>query len=258
MEVLAAERSGGQGLDRNQEESGNRVILALLRDPEVAARMDLVITYRDDAYEVWAAQGMVRFERRIANGRPQFTVIEQIGDNPIADQRHTLLATCAEELHAAAASGHPTEDVNGAFIEPSQVSYPHAYERVAQLFDSPYAPDLIISPKCYAFGRQAGQHGALDVVQSRAPLAFAGPGIRPGNYDDAPRHIDIAPTVCRLMGFPCIDGKDWSGRTASERPRTRCLWMRTAPAVTSTSPTCSATASDTRAPVPISSCASGR
>ena len=66
-----------------------------------------------------------------------------------------------------------TDDANGAYIEPSQVSYPYAYERIAQLFDSPYAPDLVISPKCYAFGRQPGQHGALDVVQSRAPLAFA-------------------------------------------------------------------------------------
>ncbi len=216
-DVLGPERPGGQGLDHNQEESGNRAILALLRDREVADQIDLVITCRDGAYEVWAARGMVRFERRAANGQPQFAVIEQIGANPIADQRHTLIATCAEELQAAAASGHPTEDVNRAFIEPSQVSYPHAYERIAQLFDSPYAPDLVISPKCYAFGLQRGQHGALDVVQSRAPLAFAGPGIRPGLYDAAPRHVDIAPTVCHLMGFPLIDGKDWSGRTASQR-----------------------------------------
>lgn len=215
--VLGPERPGGQGLDHHQEESGNRAILALLRDAAVAEQMDLVITHRDGAYEVWAGRGMVRFERRAGNGHPEFVVVEQIGDNPIADQTHTPIATCAEELRAAAASGHPTEDVNRAFIEPSQVSYPHAYERIAQLFDSPYAPDLIISPKCYAFGLQPGQHGGLDVVQSRAPLAFAGPGIRPGSYDSAPRHVDIAPTVCRLMGFPPIDGKNWSGRTASER-----------------------------------------
>jgi hypothetical protein len=216
-DVLGPERAGGQGLDHNQEESGNRAILALLRDREVADQIDLVITCRPRAYEVWSARGMVRFERRGGNGEPLFAVVEQIGVNPIADQRHTPVATCAEELQAAAASGHPTEDVNRAFIEPSQLSYPYAYERIAQLFDSPYAPDLIVSPKCYAFGLQPGQHGALDVVQSRAPLAFAGPGIRPGLYDAAPRHIDVAPTVCHLMGFPLIDGRNWSGRTASER-----------------------------------------
>src|SRR5215468_8666499 len=125
-DVLGPERPGGQGLDHNQEESGNRAILGLLSDPEVADHTDLVITCRDGVYEVWAARGMVRFERRAVDGKPEFAILEQIGENPIADQRHTPIATCAEELAAAAASGHPTEDVNRAFIEPAQVSYTHA------------------------------------------------------------------------------------------------------------------------------------
>ncbi|HVN87420.1 MAG TPA: alkaline phosphatase family protein [Candidatus Binatia bacterium] len=215
--IVGPERRNGQGLDAHQEESGNRAILALLTDPQVRDHMDLVITCRDDIYEVWARRGLVRFQRVLANGHFEYRVLEQIGDNPIADQRHTSIATCADELRAAAASGHPTEDVNHAYIEPSEVSYPFAYERIAQLFDSPNAPDLVISPKAYAFGLQAGQHGALDVIQSRAPLAFAGPGIKPGLYEHAARHVDIAPTVCRLMRFPAIDGQDATGRTASER-----------------------------------------
>jgi phosphonoacetate hydrolase len=216
-EVFGPERPGGQGLDHHQEESGNRAILALLRDPEVRDHVDLAITCRDGIYEVWAARGMVRFQRTLHDGRFAFRVIEQVRENPIARQQHDALATCADELHAAAASGHATADINRAFIEPEQLTYPHAYERIAQLFDSPYAPDIVVSPKCYAFGLQLGQHGALDVVQSRAPLAFAGPGIRPGAYDSAPRHVDIAPTLCHLMGFPTIEGADCSGRTARER-----------------------------------------
>jgi hypothetical protein len=215
--ILGPERAGGQGLDHHQEASGNTAILALLRDPQVAEQVDLVITWRDDAYEVWAARGMVRFQRLLCEGRLKFRVVEEIGENPIGDQRHTAVATCADELRAAAASGHPTDDANRAFIEPSHVTYPYAYERIAQLFDSPYAPDIVVSPRCYAFGLQPGQHGALDIVQSRAPLAFAGPGVKPGRYDSAPRHVDIAPTVCRLMDFAKIDGKDFSGRRASER-----------------------------------------
>jgi hypothetical protein len=215
--VLGPERHGGQGLDHNQEESGNRAILALLRDSPAADQVDLVITCRDSTYEVWAARGMIRFQRFTANGALRFEVVEQIGDNPIEAQSHTAVATCEEELAAACASGRPSDDVNRAFIEPSQLTYPHACERIAQLFDSPYAPDVAISPKCYTFGLQPGQHGALDVVQSRAPLAFAGPGIRPGLYGSGPRHVDIAPTICRLMSFPFVDGKDWSGRTATER-----------------------------------------
>src|SRR3972149_2446381 len=88
-EVLGPERPGGQGLDHNQEESGNRAILALLRDPEVAGHVDLVITCRDATYEVWAARGMVRFRRLRRDGRVEFGMVEQIGENPIADQDHT-------------------------------------------------------------------------------------------------------------------------------------------------------------------------
>src|SRR5262249_86920 len=51
----------------------------------------------------------------------------------------------------------------------------------------------------------------------RAPLALAGPGIRAGRYTSGPRHVDIAPTICHGMGFPLIDGRDWSGRRSSER-----------------------------------------
>ena len=35
MNTFGPERLGGRGLDRNQEESGNRALLALLTDPEV-------------------------------------------------------------------------------------------------------------------------------------------------------------------------------------------------------------------------------
>ncbi len=215
--ILGPERLAGQGIDSHQAESANRAILALLRDDDVRAHVDLVITHRDDAYEVWAERGLVRFQRVLRDGRLEFPVIEQIGENPIANQRCDAVRTCAEELAAARASGFPTEDANRTFIEPGELAYPWAYERVAQLFDSPFAPDLILSPKCYTFGLQRGQHGALDSVQSRAPLAFAGPGVKAGRYAVAARHVDIAPTICRLMRFPMVDGSDFSGRTSSER-----------------------------------------
>jgi len=218
MRAYGPERPGGQGLDGNQEESGNRAILALLTDAEVRDQVDLVITCRDDVYEVWAARGMIRFRRMVdGRGALAFEIVEQIGENPVEQQDHRAVASITAELLASKRSGHPTEDPNRAFIEPSELSYPHAYERIAQLFDSPHAPDLILSPKAYAFGLQPGQHGALDVVQSRAPLAFAGPGVRPGAYEVAARHVDIAPTICHLAGFPAIDGKDATGRRASER-----------------------------------------
>jgi hypothetical protein len=211
------ERPGGQGLDPNQEESGKRAIYLLLTHPVVGPQTDFVATHWDGAYEVWAQRGMVRFQRSYSvEGGYQYHVVETLGCNPIENQDPLAVATIEEELEAARHSGNPTDDPDHAYIEPEQLSYPLAYERIAQLFDSPNAPDLVVNPKCYAFGRQPGQHGTLDVVQSRAPLIFSGPGVRPGVSDAPARHIDIAPTIARLMGFPRIEGRDASGRPSAD------------------------------------------
>ena len=216
--IAPPERPGGQGLDANQEESGNRAIVALLTDPVRGPQTDLVITCRDGAYEVWAQRGMVRFQRLLSDGgRYAYEVIEKIGRNPIENQDPTALATLGEELAAAARSGFSGSDPATAFVEPEHLSYPIAYERIAQLFDSPNAPDIAISPKSYAFGRQPGQHGALDVVQSRAPLVLSGPGVLPGVSDAICAQVDVAPTLALLLGLPLIDGKDATGRTSTER-----------------------------------------
>ena len=229
QKIAPPERAGGQGLDHNQEESGNRAIVALLTDPAHGPLTDIVATYRHGppdedgnptpgGYEVWATRGMVRFRRFYdPNGGYGYEVIEQIGENPIANQDPTALATLAEELEAAARSGHSGSDAARAFVEPQHLSHPLAYEKVAQLFDSPNAPDLVISPKHYAFGRQPGQHGSIDVVQSRAPLVLSGPGIKRGLTDALCAQVDVAPTLAKLLGFPLIDGMDSTGRTSSER-----------------------------------------
>ena len=213
------ERMAGQGLDPNQYQSGDRTIAALLGESPARDQTDLVVTWRDGAYEVWATRGMIRFKRYVDEaGNLQFEVIEQIGDNPIANQDPFAVSTIEDELRAAAASNHPTEDPNLAFFEPQTLSHPFAYERIAQLFDSPRGPDLMVSPKAYTYGIQPGQHGALDVVQSRAPLIFFGPGVKPGRHRVAARHVDIAPSIAHAMGFPEIagDGPDGVRRAGNE------------------------------------------
>ena len=232
MRVHGPERSGGQGLDRHQEESGNRAIAALLTDDVVGPQVDLVLTWRagsdggaggaddraDGAYEVWSARGMVRFRRLVDDGGAlRFEVLEVLGENPIADQDPLALATIDAERAAAAASGFDADDPARRFIAPEHQSYPFGYERVAQLFDSPNAPDLAISPKDWASGAQPGTHGSLHVRQARAPLWFSGPGVRRGRHPLAIRSVDIAPTCLAALGFPLIDGADGTGRVASER-----------------------------------------
>ena len=119
-QLLPLEEPEGQGLDPNQEESGNRAILALLTDPEVRDQTDLVITFRDGAYEVWALRGMVRFSRVIEpGGSIGYEVVEQIGENPIANQNAAAVATIGEELRASSSSGNATIDPDRAFLEPA-------------------------------------------------------------------------------------------------------------------------------------------
>ena len=215
---VGPERPGGQGLDHNQEESGNLAIHKLLTSDDGRAWTDFVATARQErdgswSYEAWALRGMVRWVRRYAAGDGyEYEVVEVVGQNPIAAQDHRALSTLSEEL--AAGSGEPETN----FVEPANLTYPYAYERISQLFDSPNAPDLIVNPKSYAYGRQPGQHGALDVIQSRSPLVFSGPGVKRGALSEtASRQIDIAPTIARLMDLPLIAGMDSTGRTSSER-----------------------------------------
>jgi len=81
------ERLAGQGLDPNQYESGDRTIAKLLGATPARDHVDLVVTWRDGAYEVWASRGMIRFKRYVDDdGGLHFDVIEQVGDNPIANQ----------------------------------------------------------------------------------------------------------------------------------------------------------------------------
>jgi phosphonoacetate hydrolase len=209
------ERLAGQGLDSNQYESGDRAILALLETTRARDEVDLVATWRAGAYEVWSRRGMIRFRRTVDDdGRIQFETIERFGENPVANQDPFAVSTIEEELDGARSGGHPTEDSNRAFLEPQAITHPYALERIAQVFDSPRGPDLIVSPKAFTYGIQPGQHGALDVVQSRAPLVFSGPGVRAGIFKLAARHVDVAPTIAALLGLPKTAGRDAAGRPA--------------------------------------------
>lgn len=229
--VWGPERLGGQGLDPNQRESGNRAIELLLTDPAASPGVDLVITWRQDdeggAYEVWSRRGLLRFRRLLGEtGELEFEVLEVIGQNPVADQREGALRTLAQECSAAERSGFEAENPKRRFIAPEEQSYPFAYERIAQLFDSPNAPDLVISPTDWAQGPNAGNHGGLHVRQARGPLWFKGPRIRPGEYALAARSVDIAPTALAALGFPLIDGADATGRSSSERGVTPDVHLR--------------------------------
>ena len=130
------ERLVGQGLDANQEESGNRAIHLLLTHPVVGEQVDFVATYRDGAYEVWSARGMIRSQRSYADGGGfEYDIIETAGENPIQDQDTHAVSSLGEEMKAAAESGHHLAvEIEGADAAASLI------ETVGR-FDVPHPPE---------------------------------------------------------------------------------------------------------------------
>ncbi|MGV1009866.1 MAG: alkaline phosphatase family protein [Dermatophilaceae bacterium] len=102
-------------------------------------------------------------------------------------------------------------------------SYPYAAERILSLFADPErSPDLAIvhTPRHFfpEQGGHVGEHGSLDVIQSRAPLILSGKGIRArGSVDAHARLVDVGPTLAHLSGVPEERLRDGSGRPPDGR-----------------------------------------
>ena len=219
-DAVGPERLAGQGLDPNQHASGNTAIAHLLTSEQGRAWTDFVATYRVEAdgsgaYEAWSRRGMARWQRRIgSDGHYEYLLLDVEDENPLRNQDPFALSTIESELAAGFSPLNPER----AFVPAERLSYPYAYERISQLFDSPNAADLVVNAKSYTYGRSPGQHGNLDVIQSRSPLIFSGPGVkRATTVAIESRQIDIAPTIAQIMRFPLIDGRNDTGRTSSER-----------------------------------------
>ncbi|MEP7034368.1 MAG: alkaline phosphatase family protein [Dermatophilaceae bacterium] len=85
-------------------------------------------------------------------------------------------------------------------------SYPYAGSRILSLFSDPTrSPDVAVmhSPRHFFphEGGHVGEHGSLDVIQSRAPLVLSGKGVRArGMVDAHARLVDVGPTLAALAG----------------------------------------------------------
>jgi hypothetical protein len=182
---------------RPQEAEAVDAALAVLLDPALEPIVDMVCTRRDGAYEAMAADGTVRF-RRAANGG--FEVVAVEGENPLRDQSTDRFTPLDAEL----ADLHPHRRAN---------AYPYGFEQIAQLYDSPVAPDLcVIHSAAHNWedqGGHLGEHGSIGVVQARAPFVVAGKGVRgDGMVDRSCRLVDVAPTIAELLGVAPLEGHD--------------------------------------------------
>lgn len=149
-------------------------------------------------FEVASAEGHMTFERTTSTARPGeqgtggYEVTSVTGNDPIAVTDPSHLAS----LDAQMETPHPKRGAN---------SYPHAHDHLAQVFDHPSAPDLVVlHTGAHYWGDQGGhlgEHGSLGVLQSRAPFIVSGAGVHPaGLVDRSCRLVDVAPTILELLG----------------------------------------------------------
>ena len=163
--------------------------LAVLTDPSLERIVDLVAYADADHLYVVNARGASRARR---DGQPGTEVLW--GRDPVGNQDPLAFTPLTVEL----ANASPTNEDN---------AYPFAWERLASLFSDPRAPDLaVVHTGRHHWperGGHLGEHGSLNVVQSRAPLLMSGAGINErGVLQTAARVVDVAPTLAWLAGAP--------------------------------------------------------
>jgi phosphonoacetate hydrolase len=112
-------------------------------------------------------------------------------------------------------------------------AYPYPYERLTSFFaDADRSPDLVVVHTAAHWfvdqGGHPGEHGSLDVVQSRAPLVLSGAGVhRLGLVDDHARLVDVGPTMAAAAGVLVEDLVDADGAPLDGRPLTG--WVEPGP-----------------------------
>lgn len=170
---------------------------AVLTDPTLQREVDSVLRRTATGYRAASARGSVDFTRT----HDDMIVVDDRGDHPLADQRTDQRVSVGHEIDDpwSLLGDHPT---------------PHAMASIAQYFDSPHAPDLVVlHAPTHRFHGNVGEHGSLATTQARAPFIAAGPGVLArGIVDEHLRTVDIAPTLAALLGCDPIDGVDGLGR----------------------------------------------
>ncbi len=183
------------------DEADRRRALEVLLSPPLEPIVDFVAwSPEPGAYHVASAEGELRFRQHGAKGRTSYEPHVVWGIDPVACQDPSRFRCLAEER----ALPHPGRRDN---------SYPHAFEHLAQVFDHPSAPDLLVQHSAAHYwgdqGGHLGEHGSLGVVQARAPFIASGAGIEPRELlDRSCRLVDLTPTVLALLGCDEHDAAD--------------------------------------------------
>ncbi len=162
---------------------------------------------------------------RDASGRPRAVIVADHGgsarldgehpDGVLLQGRHPLPSTdpmaflpYADEV----ADPSPPHDRN---------AYPLPWPRLASFFSDGRSPDIaIVHTAAHWFpdeGGHHGEHGSLDVVQSRAPFLVSGSGVTArGIVPDHARLVDVMPTLAWVAGVERADLEHLDGRVRDD------------------------------------------
>src|SRR3954447_10163843 len=173
----------------------------VLTDPSLAHIVDVIAYVDDGALVVANADGA----SRIDPAAPETPAEVVRGRDPIANRDPMAFVG----IDAERADPSPPSERN---------AYPLAGTRLLSVFADPRAPDIAVvhTGKHYwpDRGGHIGEHGSLNVVQSRAPFLLSGAGVHQrGVVMDTARVVDVAPTLVALAGGSAADGLDGVART---------------------------------------------
>ncbi|HWC33730.1 MAG TPA: alkaline phosphatase family protein [Mycobacteriales bacterium] len=177
-----------------------QVAVDVLCDASLAHVVDLVAYVDGEGIVVANSDGAARLSR----DEPDAPAEVIRGRDPVAWQDPLAFASLVEEL----ADPSPSNAHN---------SYPWAGRRLGSLFAAPAAPDIAVVHTGSHYwperGGHRGEHGSLNVVQSRAPLLLSGPSVTArGLLPLAARVLDVAPTLAWLAGVPLSELGDMEGQ----------------------------------------------
>jgi phosphonoacetate hydrolase len=188
--------------DAETKAAAIEVLIDATLDPIVDA-----VAWQLDAhhFDVASSDGHVRVARipegQTETGAPRWRYEADVlaGADPIARQDPAFLVG----LDAERSHPHPVRADN---------SYPYGYDHLAQVFDHPDAPDLIVLHTASHYwgdqGGHLGEHGSLGVTQARAPFIASGAGVeRRGLVAQGCRLVDVASCVLELLAG---DQQPWS------------------------------------------------
>jgi phosphonoacetate hydrolase len=189
-------------------------VVRALTAPDLREVVDLVLWVEDhDGATVAMAANHLGTVRLLGDGMHE--VLE--GVDPITSE--DPLAFLPYEVEVAQAG--PRVSLDNA--------YPDAAPRILSFFSDPdRSPDVAVvhTPRHFfpGEGGHVGEHGSLDVIQSRAPLLLAGAGVRGrGLLDERARLVDVGPTLAYASGVPLAGLVDAEGHALDGAPLTAYL-----------------------------------